>query len=86
MEVAVIVGIILVPNLFDVGFDLLFRDLGVIVSVSSATLSVLFDALRVQTHAETLCLSFVENQLICQVVDDLERVSLQLFHVEVLMH
>ena len=45
---------------------------------------MLFDTLLVQAHAETLCLSSVENQLVCQIVDDLEGVSLQLFNIEVL--
>jgi len=45
---------------------------------------MLFDTLRPQTHTQTLLLSSVENQLIRQIVNDLERHCLQPFHVEVL--
>lgn len=81
---AVVVDIKLIPNLIDVGIHLLIWDLGFIEGANSATLSVLFDALRHHTHAETFSLSSIENQLVSQIVDDLEGISLQLFNVKVL--
>jgi hypothetical protein len=83
-EMAVVVDIELVPNLLDVGFDLLFWDLFVEIGVSCSTLSVLLDALWLQAHTETLSLSSVKNQLVCQIVNNLEGVSLQLFNIKVL--
>jgi hypothetical protein len=84
VEVAISVDVKLVPDLFDVGFDLLFRDFSLIESADSATLSMLFDANGVQTQSETFLLSSVENQLISQVVNDLERLLLQSFNIEFL--
>ena len=81
---AVIVDIKLGPNLFDVGFDLLIWDLFVVEGSYSATLSMLFNAFWHQTHAETFSLSSVKNQLVSQIVNDLEGISLQFFNVEVL--
>lgn len=69
---AVVVDIKLIPNLIDVGIHLLIRDLWFVVGAYSATLSVLFDAHRLHTNAETISLSFVKNQLVSQIVNDLE--------------
>jgi len=45
---------------------------------------MLFDTWRHHTHAETLSLSPVKNQLVGQIVNDLEGISLQLFNVDIL--
>ena len=43
VEITITVGIKLVPNLLNVGINLLFGDLGVVVSANSTTFSMLFD-------------------------------------------
>ena len=84
VEFTAVVNIELVPDLVNVGLDFLLWDFDIVDGIDGTALSMLLDTSWVEAHTKTLLLSSVEDQLIGQIVNNLEGLSLQSLNVEVL--
>ena len=84
VEMAIVVDVELIPDRINICVNLFLGNLLIIEGARSTTLSVLFYTLWLDAEAKTFNLSSVENEFVSQLIDDVERIDLNLFDIEVL--